>query len=83
MPETMRTEHYRLISDISAISIANGKPELVTIPANATLTVFYGHGTRFVDAGFVDVVWDSETCTVFASDLEARAERIEPKDHWG
>ena len=40
--------------------------------------MFYGHGTRFVDAGFVDVVWDSETCTVFTSDLEARAERIEP-----
>ena len=83
MPETMRAEHYRLISDISAISIANGKPELVTIPANATLTVYYGHGTRLVDVGFVDVVWDSETCTVFASDLEAHAERVETKERWG
>ena len=75
MPEIMRAQHYRLMSDISAISTANGKPEIVTIPATATLTVVYApfRGTRFVD-----VVWNGETCMVFKSDLEAHAERVEP-----
>ena len=76
MPASMRGQHYRLNSDISAISTtASGQPEIVTIPANATLTVVQGplNGTRFVD-----VVWDSETAMVFTSDLEAHAERVEP-----
>jgi hypothetical protein len=48
---------------------------MVTIPANATVTVVYGpfRGTRFVD-----VIWDNETCMVFKSDLEAHAKRVEP-----
>ena len=40
MPEITRAQRYRLNSDISAISTAKGKPAVVTIPANATLTVF-------------------------------------------
>ena len=75
MPANMRGQRYRLNSNISAISTAHGQPEIVTIPANATLTVVQGplNGTRFVD-----VVWDSETAMVFTSDLEAHAERVEP-----
>ena len=58
------------------------------IPANATLTVVYGPftvpSTAPIDGTqFVDVVWDSETGMVFTSDLEAHAERVEPKDRMG
>ena len=75
MAEIMRAQHYRLISEILAISTTTGRPEMVTIPANATVTVVYGpfRGTRFVD-----VIWDNETCMVFKSDLEAHAKRVEP-----
>ena len=85
MPEIMRAQRYRLKSDISAISTAKGKPAVVTIPASATLTVVYGpfNVGPFNGTQFVDVVWDSETGMVFTSDLEAYAERVEPKDRWG
>ena len=75
MPASMRGQHYRLNSDISAISNASGRMQVLTIPANTTLTVVQGplNGARFVD-----VVWDSETAMVFTSDLEAHAERLEP-----
>ena len=42
MPEIMRAQRYRVNSDISAISTTKGRPAIVTIPANATLTVVYG-----------------------------------------
>jgi len=80
MPEITRAQRYRLNSDISAISTAHGQLEIVTIPANATLTVVYG---PFDGPRFVDVVWDSETGMVFTSDLEAHAERVEAKERWG
>ena len=83
MPEIMRAQRYRVNSDISAISTTKGKPAVVTIPASATLTVVYGPFSPFKGTQFVDVVWDSETGMVFTSDLEAYAERVEPKDRWG
>ena len=55
----------------------------MTIPASATLTVVYGPFSPFKGTQFVDVVWDSETGMVFTSDLEAHAERVEPKDRMG
>ena len=83
MREIMRAQRYRLKSDISAISTAKGKPAVVTIPASATLTVVYGPFSPFNGTQFVDVVWDTETGMVFTSDLEAHAERVEPKDRMG
>ena len=83
MPEIMRAQRYRLKSDISAISTASAHLQIVTIPASATLTVVYGPFSPFKGTQFVDVVWDTETGMVFTSDLEAYAERVEPKDRWG
>jgi hypothetical protein len=66
---------FRLNASTTAILNENTQPSVVTIPANALVTLVGGDPDG---NGFVKVRYQDQVLSVFAFDLRARGERV-----WG